>query len=245
MNLIALRLGKDFDFEGIKVKQPKVVDYAYKDEDYINSLCLPFLITSQVIDDDDISHYKPLEMFFLKDKEGNYVLDKIFGASAIDILCNSISELTGEEVDFLENMEQIVIAKKVLLTVENFEVLRQGIKLIYGKEDIEIEHPPRNMSERQLDIWIKLQNGRKRNATDDVLTIADYINIANCSLNYIPIKDIEEMTLFQLFSVVKTILEIDSHDIALRYKTSYKFEIKDDVSHWSEKIKIRAKTLKK
>lgn len=239
MNTLALRLGIDVDYYGISIKQPKVKDYLTKSEDEVNAVATPFLITKDIFDDDSLEFVEPLELFLIDGEDGKCILDKVFNNhSAREILCSTISQITNEPTRYLELSKEFVIGESVLLDNEKFNELRQIVKMIYNKVDIEVEHPPRNMSERQSEIWQKIKRGRERFRKDDTTTIADYVNMLGAKM-YVEPSKVLEMSVFELMSIVKAILEVDSYETALKYKTSYKFDVKDEISHWTEKTKVR------
>lgn len=198
------------------------------------------MITSQVIDDDEIAMLSPFELYFKKSSEDKFILDALFdGTSALDKLKTSISYFTGEEdVQVLHNMKQIVVAQNAIIDNSNFEELRNIVKTMCFKEDIVVEHPPRNMSDRQRDIWEKLQKGRSRGSSSDETYLQDLINYVQMGDGYIPLKEIRGMTMFEFRSICNMIIEKDSYRTALQYKTSFKFDMKDDISHWTTKAKI-------
>ena len=59
----------------------------------------------------------------------------------------------------------------------NFEDICQIIMKMNGKEKIKVEKPPKNMSERQRDVWEKLQAGRKRENEKNAVHIYDMLNV--------------------------------------------------------------------
>lgn len=238
MDKLLIRLGEDINFYGVIIKQPTIKKIADLGEKTFDSLCSPFLITNQVVDDDDIKSLTPFDMFFENGKDGMSLLQKIYGGEHLEVLSSGIQFFTGEEVKVLENLKQIIVGDKLILDVNNFEEFREIIKGISYKEDIEIEHPPRNMSPRQLDIWEKLKKGRERNQEEGIYLqdMINYVSIGGGS--YIPNREISAMTLFEFRNICKTILELDSYRTAIKYMTSFKFDIKEEIEHWTSRVKI-------
>ncbi|KKQ13982.1 MAG: hypothetical protein US25_C0032G0015, partial [Candidatus Moranbacteria bacterium GW2011_GWE1_36_7] len=77
------------------------------------------------------------------------------------------------------------------LNRDNFDKFSELILKICGRERQKIEKSPIFENDRQRESWIKLQEGRKRNAKNNVVNIEDIINICEFGRDeYIPIEEI-------------------------------------------------------
>lgn len=233
---------------GIYVRQPLVKEVVDVGEDEFQQLLLPFILTTDAIfngaenEEELIEKFHVFDLFFMKTESGKTILDSsVFnGENALEVLRNSLSYfLQSDEIRILENRQKIIINNSYLIDKDEFDKLRKIIQSILGRGDIEFEKPPKDMTKRQKDIWFKLQKGRRRKAEREAIYLQDLINFTSFGgTSYIPFKEIDEMTYFQLHNAYKSIMGVDSYRTGIQYKLSQKFEVKDDIKHWAETIKI-------
>lgn len=242
---LKLLLGKPVKVGQLTIRQPTIDEISEVGEDKYKSICLPFILNKESLFPDSehvegIKELTNLDLFFLEVKEGVFLLDELLGTSSLDSLKESLKFfIVCEEISFLPNIKKIVIDNEYSLDSKDFENVRKAIQCITTKEEIEIETPPKKMSDRQLGIWKKLQEGRRRKSLKDAIFTQDIINVVCLGgPSFIPIKEILGLTSFQLMTFYKDILGKDSFEIGMGYKLSQKYEVKDDVNHWSNTFKI-------
>lgn len=230
----------------VVVNQPKISEIVDMGEDAYSKVCLPFLMTTEAIfggmenEEELIEEFNIFDLFFVEVKDGIGLLDNIFGGNSLDILTLALSYfLDTDNIKILRNRQKIIVDDSYLIDSDEFENLRKVIQDIVGREDVEIEKPPKNMSKRQKDIWNKLQKGRKRKAEKEALYLQDMINYtAFGGEAYIPLDHIDNMTYYQFQNAYKSVMGKDAFKMGMSYKLSQKFEVKDEIKHWSDSLKI-------
>lgn len=240
-----IKLNEEHD---IKVYQPLIEDVVDIGEDEFQQVIMPFILTTEAVfngaeNEDELNElYDMFDLFFLKGENGKTLLDDaVFdGKSATDVLADSVKYFTrADDVRILEMRQKIVVNNNYLIDKEEFTRIRKVIQAVLGRSDIEVEKPPKDMSERQKQIWFKLQKGRRRRAEKEAVYLQDLINYTSFGgTSYISLKEIDKMTYFQLHNAYKSIVGVDAYRTGLQYKVSQKYEIKDEIKHWSESIKI-------
>lgn len=232
---------------GIYVHQPKVKEIVDIGEERFNELIMPYILTTQALftgaenEEELIKEFKLFDLFFIKVDGKSTILDKLFNdKQALDVLIDSLTYfLKTDQIKVLQNRHKIVIDDKYLIDENEFNKLRTIVKAVVNREDIEIERPPKNMTKRQRDIWMKLQAGRRRKAEREAIYIQDIINFVSFGGNYyIPYSEVEQMTYYQLLNAYKCIMGKDAFNIGMGYKLSQKFDVKDEIKHWTEALKI-------
>ena len=149
--------------------------------------------------------------------------------------CDGIYKRDNELLLKFDDKEQFVINN------ENFEDICQIIMKMNGKEKIKVEKPPKNMSERQRDIWEKLQAGRKRENEKNTVHIYDMLNICEFGGNYhIPIEEIESWTLWKIMNCYKARVNMKTYDDSLHIcLVSGDGKSISDKNHWHYKLMVR------
>lgn len=248
---LKILMGRDIVIDkesGTKIYQPLVRDVVDMGEDEFQTLIMPFILTTDAIfngaeNEDELNEkYDVFDLFFLKGENGKTLLDDaIFnGKSATESLVESIKYLThADDIRILEMRQKLVVNDSYLIDKNEFNKIRKIVQDVLGRGDIQVEKPPKHMGKRQKDIWFKLQRGRRRKAEKEAVYLQDLINYTSFGgTSYIPFKDIDMMTYFQLHNAYKSIVGVDAYRTGLQYKVSQKYEIKEDIKHWSESIKI-------
>lgn len=228
------------------VRQPMINEIVDMGEDVFNELTMPFILTSEAVfngvDDEEelVEKFDIYDLFFAKLDNDVFVLDSVFGGkSALGVLENSLSYFfQTDDIEFLVFRKKIRIGE-YLMDKKEFMELRKIIQGVTSKQDMQFEKPPKNMTKRQKDIWMKLQKGRRRRAEKDAIYLQDMINYVSFGgTTYIPLDQIDRMTFYQFSNAYKSIIGVDAFHIGMGYKLSEKFEVKDDVKHWTESLKI-------
>lgn len=232
---------------GIYVHQPIFSDIVDIGEDEYNLMILPFILTTDSVfngveNEEELSQkFHLFDLFFAKLESGKNLLDKVFGdTSSLELLSDSLRYfLKVEDVRILEVRQKILVNNSYIIDKNEFDILRKIIQDVVGRNDIEVEKPPKNMTKRQRDIWAKLQKGRKRKAERDAIYLQDIVNYISFGGNsYISTDEIDRMTYYQFQNAYKSIMGRDAFDVGMGYKLSQKFDVKDDVKHWTEALKI-------
>lgn len=232
----------------ISVHQPSIKEVVNLGEDYFSKLTLPFVITTDAIfngaeNEEELNEkFSIFDLFFIKGENGKTILDdSVFGGQvALDVLKESLMYfLRANDIRILEKRQKVVVNNVYMIDKDNFKNLRNAVQSVLGRKDIEVDKPPKNMNKRQKDIWFKLQKGRRRRAEKEALYLQDLINFTSYGgKSYIPLREIEEMTYFQLNNAYKSVMGVDSYHTGIQYKLSQKYDVKDDIKHWTETIKI-------
>jgi hypothetical protein len=230
----------------IVVRQPLISEVVDLGEEEFKKLLLPFLITLDAVfggadNEEELKReFHILDLFFIEVQEGVGLLDNIIGRKALDTLVEAFQYfLQTDNVKCLYQRKKIVIDDKYLIDEKEFDIIRKVIQQVTGREDVEIEKPPKNMTPRQKDIWTKLQKGRQRKAERDAVYLQDMINYTAFGGNaYIPLDQIDRMTYYQFQNAYKSVMGKDAFNVGMGYKLSQKFEVKDEIEHWSKTLKI-------
>lgn len=251
MDKLKLLMGKPIPFKseyGLHVRQPLISEVVDMGEESFNDLIYPFVLTSEAVfngqdNDDELSAKYPIfQLYFTTMGEGEFMLDGVFsGKSALDALKDSISYFLNVEtsdIQFLIQRRKIVIGECVI-DEQDFIALRKIVQLVVSREDIAFDKVPKKMTARQRDIWEKLQRGRRNTARRDAIYLQDMINVVSFGgSTYIPLDAIERMTYFQLRNAYKNVMAMDAYKLGMSYKLSQKYEVKDEVEHWTKSLRI-------
>lgn len=233
----------------IRVRQPLISEVVDMGEDGFNELIMPFILTSEAVfngmdnEEELTAKFDIYDLFFTQVEKDVFILDKIFGGkSALGVLKDSLCyflELDPDDIEFLINRKKIVINNSFMIDKEGYMRLRKIVQDVTNRQDMQIEKPPSNMTKRQKDVWFKLQKGRRRRAEKEAIYLQDLINFTSFGgTTYISLDQIDRMTYYQLSNAYKSIMGIDSFHVGMGYRLSYKFDVKDDVKHWTESLKI-------
>lgn len=209
--------------------------------DRYNDYLLPYTITLETIFDDEevIAKLDIFELFFEKLENEGYVLEGAFNNNPIELLCESITFFTGCDVKVLENRKKIIIGDSFILDNQSFITFRKIIQAVSARKDLVVEKMPKGLSERRKDVWLKLQEGRRRKAKREAVEMEDIANIVSFGGgSYISLEQIMDMTYYQFLNAYKSILGKDSYYVALQYKLSQKYEYKEELAHWSKSMKV-------
>lgn len=249
MDKLKLLMGRSILFDKdheLYVRQPKMNEVVDLGETGFNDLILPFVLTNEAVfnglenEEELVSKFDIYDLFFAQVDEDVFVLDNVFGGkSALGVLKDSLSYfLQTDDIEFFIHRKKIRI-NKFLMDKPEYMKLRSIVQQVCNRNDMEVEKPPKNMTKRQRDIWLKLQKGRRRRAEKDAIYLQDMINyISFGGTTYIPFDQIDRMTYYQLANAYKSVMGKDAFQIGMGYKLSEKFDVKDDIKHWSETLRI-------
>ena len=199
-----------------------------------NNMMIPFVITKDCLNlsNEEMENFDLFSDFILNDK--HMLMSVLF---IINTFCKT------EEIFKQEN--QIILRFKdkedFIISNNNYEDICKIIMLINGKEKIQVEKPPKNMSDRQRDIWEKLQAGRKREAKKNTVHIYDILNVCEFGGNYhIPIEEIESWTIWKIINCYKARINMKTYDDSLHIcLVSGDSKAISDKNHWHYKLMVR------
>lgn len=247
---LKLRMGRPILLNkenSIYVHHPLFSDIVDMGEDDYNMLVYPYVITTEFIfngvdnEDELIKQFDIFDLFFIEIEEGKMLLDNVLGGkNSIEALTSSLSYfLKTDNIKVLKHRQKIVVNDSYLIDKDEFKNIRRVVQAVCNRTDIEFEKVPKNMSKRKRDIWEKLQKGRQRRAKRNAIYLQDIVNyISFGGKSFIPTREIDSMTYYEFQNAYKSILGIDSYSASMGYKLSYKFDVKEDIKHWTETIKI-------
>lgn len=239
--------GRDIPLDDkISIKQPRILEIIDIGEDKFNKYILPYTINLSLLFDDDVdtSNIDVYELFFTEDggEGGSKVLDGLLGEDSINLLVESLSFFTGVDIDrikVLKNRRKIIIDESYILDKQSFIEFRKLIQAICVRKDLEVEKPPKKMTDRQRDIWSKLQEGRRRKAMKESLKIEDMANfISYCGNTHIPTESLLSMTFYQFNNAYTATISMDNYRTMMEYKLSQKYDVKDEVKHWTKTMRV-------
>lgn len=253
MNKTRLILGKSLPLaDGFEIRQTTMDEIALMDEGLFDSYLAPFVLTIDALFENEEeadkirSQFTMFQLFFHKVDESKYLLDSVFGGrNSLEFLSEVIAfflDIDVSNITILHNRKKFAISdgeRELVVDDEMYNKLRKMIQFMTSREDVEIERPPKNMTDRQKDIWTKLQAGRKRREQREALSIADMVNIvALGGRSYISFGDIGKMTYYQFRRAYTSVIARDNFDLSMGYKLSQKFDVKDEVRHWAKDFKV-------
>lgn len=147
------------------------------------------------------------------------------------------------EFEYIDVTEEIVDKKEKTFIIDsnNFDDISDIILKINTTKKIIIEKPPENMSERQRDVWEKLQEGRNKDAKKNEIHIYDILNVCEFGGNYhIPIEDICNWSLWRIMNCYKARTEYKNYDDGLQIAlVSGDGKIISGKNHWLHQLMIR------
>lgn len=243
---IALLFKRPVSFnDKVEIHVPTVEEVAYT-ENY-GSYTQPFTVTtrqlfSSLAEVDELEERFPTIWQMAFDDEGSMILGQMLNKeSGVDGVIEAISFWTKlEPKDFkaLSN-KKIIHEKNNWVIDENvFNSFSDTIKEIIGYEEDKDLIAPKNMSERQLDVWTKSYKGRIRNRQKNATTLADKIIILSVSMeSYIPISEIREMSIHHFNKLFELLSEKESYEKQWDVRLSPKFDSgSGNIKHWKEKV---------
>ena len=202
--------------------------------DVFDSLLIPFLITKDCLkmSDEELEQIDLFNDIIIKDQG---MLSSVAIALQLFCKCEDIYKRDNELLLNFNDKETFVINNG------NFEDICQIIMKMNGKEKIKVEKPPKNMSERQRDVWEKLQAGRKRENEKNTVHIYDMLNVCEFGGNYhIPIEEIENWTLWKIMNCYKARVNMKTYDDSLHIcLVSGDGKSISDKNHWHYKLMVR------
>lgn len=232
--------------EKVSLHVPTVEDVAYTEK--YSAYTQPFITTtrqmfSSLAEVDKLEAEFPTIWGMAFHEEGNVILGQMFGGeTGINIIIEALSYWTKLDVESFKALSNRKIVNKEanwIIDEEVFNSIGKCVKEIIGYEpDLDLI-APKNMSERQLDIWKKTYKGRMRNRQKNSITFADKIMILSISMDaYIPIDEIRKMTIYYFNKLYEGLSEKESYEKQWEVKMSPKFDSGNGtIKHWKESFK--------
>lgn len=197
---------------------------------------------------------KSIELKFIDNKE--YITDKDITPmkkkyqryySFFDwVYCKIMKKFFNKDIaeDFKSNKPNEITQpteRKFIIDSSNFDDISNIILKINANKKAVIEKPPANMSERQKDIWNKLQEGRQRDAKKNEVHIYDILNICEFGGTYhLPIETICNWSLWRIMNCYKARIGWKSYDDNLQIAlVSGESKSISGENHWHQQLMIR------
>ena len=224
---LELITGTPIIFNKVKVYQPKLSQILGIGEKQYEKHLLPF-----VVDKEDLDLPKEFDGLTVFDI---FTLDinLVFFLEAIRFFCMM------DEMKYNQELKRLYIGEGYIDNSNFYEFSELILELSAKKKEKKENFTPQ--SEKQKEIWEKLQNGRKRQAEKKGIKLFDIINLCQFGGEYyIPIKDILDWTPWQLNNCYRTIISKSCYkdNFSVFLETGKQELVKE---HWSDKIKIPCK----
>jgi len=224
-------------FDNLIIRQPtfrEIKDFGINN--YYN-LLYPFMLHVGVFDipEEDVEKVNFFSDILMGSQEYmlNIVIALRFFTNASDI---GISE-DGKSLICVKDETETIIDDT------NFNTFSDIILKMNDKEKIEVEKPPKNMSEKQRDVWQKLHEGREREKQKNVTHLYDVLNICEFGGNYhIPIETMLNWSLWRIMNCYHSIINRSSYNDGVKFCL-----VGGDVkningnNHWTKKLMVGKK----
>lgn len=235
--LLSLQRGTPINYEGLMI-YPLSFKTIYDEigDEVLNQLLLPFRLTEECYDGEEIGKI-------------NIFLDKVLkDESLICLLVECLKKFCLEE-DFAqygvtEDTFAIVRSKDDIfhITETGYKEIGEIILAIANVEKIKIEKPDPNLSERQLDVWKKITEGRKKDEEKNALTMADLLNICEFGSEYhVPIETLETWSPWKIKRCFNNITSKNNYNdsVTMFHPLANNIDSFTGSKHWIEQFKVR------
>lgn len=197
LDLVYLEAQKPMKFNNIPIYQITLDEILEYGMEKYNMLLLPFLVD---VDDLDI----PEEV---QSQDINIFDILTVNSENLSMLLDSISFFCKTDKIGFDEQKQTLYIGDGHIDKNNFADFSKIILESNSKQKVQKEKPPKNMTEKQKDIWYKLQEGRRRSAEKSQVDLSDLINACQFGGDYyIPMNDILQWTLWNIARCYKAIL---------------------------------------
>lgn len=224
------------NYNGLFIYPPTLKEIRNTGIETYNNIMFPYTLTVECFDEYLNSECNLFENIILGNKDilRNVVYSLYILTKADTIKANNNSLL-------LEFKKENDIDQSFVINATNFDDICDIILKINSNKKIEIEKPPSNMSERQKDVWNKLQEGRKKEALKNEVHLYDILNVCEFGGNYhIAIENIETWSLWRIMNCYKSILNIKTYNDTLKIcLVSGDGKSISGNNHWHSKLMIR------
>lgn len=195
--LLYLEAQKQINFNNIIIHQISLDEILEYGVDKYNMLMLPFLLDIDDFDIPDKDLIQGINIFDILTLEN----------TTLTLLLDSISFFCKVDEIRFDEQKKIIYIGDGYIDRNNFAEFAEIILKINAKQKIKKEKPPANMSEKQKDIWDKLQKGRQRAAEKSQVNLEDLINTCQFGGSYyISMAEILQWTMWNIARCYKSIL---------------------------------------
>lgn len=237
-NAYYLFSGDNIIVDGVVMRQPKVWEFLKFDTFSIEDLIEPFYAFIDLLELDEIqkSKYKNLDLIFHDHlrciEENNEPESRLLALkSSLIYLCAT------NHVDFDITKETITINNSAVITRDNFDELQNAVLYMFNRNKPEKESIEGSDFQRKK--ILEMQEKRMRHMKKDQMQLHDIMKIVMFGgKNFIPYGDVMQFTYLQLMDAYTSILTVSGYSEYLMYKTSEKFEIKEEQTHWIKSLKL-------
>lgn len=213
-------------FNGIKIYQPSLSEIIKIGIEEYNYQLLPFIVDIETLN-------LPIQASEMS------IFDILTLENNLPILLTAIKQFCRlSEMKFDESLKRLYIDNGYL-DRKNFKEFSDIILKINSKERPKIEKTPNFTSNKQKEIWDKIQKGRKRKESTNQLYLFDMINVCEFGGEYhIPMSEIMTWSLWRISNCYKTILSKSGYKDSFNiFLVSGEKELIEN-KHWLEQIKI-------
>jgi hypothetical protein len=235
-NLVYLETQKPIKFNNIAIYQTPLNDILDYDIEKYNMLILPFLV--------DIDDLNIPEEILIQDINIFDIL--VLNEENFSMLLNSLSFFCKTNEISFDEQKRILYIGDGYIDRNNFADFSKIILETNSKQKATKEKPPKNMTEKQRDIWDKLQRGRQRALEKSQIDLADLINTCQFGGDYyIPLDDILQWTLWNITRCYKTILgKSNFRELFDIYCVTGEKKLIEN-HHWTDLIKVNDENMRK
>lgn len=244
MDKFKLKSGKPIKIDGVGlIHQPLIMEIEEIGFDNYNLIIRPFLLPFEEFITEDLSNkIKNFDLFFILMQQPN---EEMVQASIdnFNYLIQAFSFFFREDIQYdLEN-HLMIVGENGIIHKDNFDEIK-NIILKINLIDISKRPKPKKLSPAQQKIHDKLAEHRLQHQDDkiDIEDIIDFVMYGGDG--FIPYSVIETMTYCQLNTAFNIINIKNSWKEYLLYKTSEKFEVKEDMKNILANIKTYNKNIK-
>jgi len=196
-------------------------------EEYFDMVLLPFGLTLDFFDisEEEKRSFKVFDFF---------LLDPTYRKT----LLKSLRHFFRLEPVYDEHEFCIYVGVKVINRM-NFDDLSELILRMHKSKKLILEKPPAFENAQQKDVYMKIQEGRKRKNKESRITFSTMINVVmNYGNYYIPPDEVSRMTLFQLIARYEAITGTDYWEINFRQALAGVDSNKLDLTHWLKTARL-------
>lgn len=148
-----------------------------------------------------------------------------------------------EELQYVDETEEVLnkTERTFIINSSNFDDISNIILKINANKKAVVEKPPANMSEKQKDVWEKLQEGRRKDSKKNDIHIYDILNICEFGGEYhLPIETICNWSLWRIMNCYKARIGWKSYDDNLQIAlVSGDSKGISGENHWHQQLMIR------
>lgn len=162
--------------------------------------------------------------------------------AALEIICHEKQvEFMMDEIHIDHLLPESDRPQRIIINEDIFEEMCQIMMAVSGTAKIHIEKPPKSLSDRQLDIWQKLHEGRERERIKHTPALIDIINLCCYGGDYyISIDEIEHWNLWQLMNCYTVRVGLkDYNDCLALTPVTYDVKSISNDKHWTNRLKVR------